>query len=57
MEEFEKWWKENNKGFASWVINAGEWEAASEVWRAALEWAINNEFVRDKIWNELNKEK
>ena len=41
MEQFEKYWDKNKHDFKSRIIYVSRWHAASQVWKAALQWVQN----------------
>lgn len=54
MKEFEEWFNKMEKGY-----EGGHWDDdtpyddCGRAWRAALKWAKDQEFIRDKIYEEL----
>lgn len=48
MKEFENWWCDESTG-----PETDGYDLAQQAWRAALEWGIEKEFIKDEIWEEL----
>ena len=57
MIEFEKWFDKSGEEIIDTYHNhySSLKEIIEDTWKAALKWAINNEFVVDKIYEELNE--